>query len=151
MHQAVLCALLMLLQGAQQHACLNKGPTVLTWCRNELVPAYVKLLKDTEAEVRVAAAGKVSAISKMLPPDHVIASIVPCVKDLAADSSQHVRSALASVVMEVTTVTACPITLLFFMALFTAGQSTKIALHPIFRLMRQGLMQISNNLIHRQA
>ena len=70
-------------------------------CRNELVPAYVKLLRDTEAEVRVAAASKVSAICKMLPADRVIASIIPCVKDLAADSSQHVRSALASVVMEV--------------------------------------------------
>ena len=70
-------------------------------CRHELVPAYVKLLRDTEAEVRVAAAGKVSAISKMLTPEHVITSIVPCVKELAADSSQHVRSALASVVMEV--------------------------------------------------
>ena len=69
--------------------------------RSELLPAYVKLLRDTEAEVRVAAAGKVSAISKMLTSDRVIASIVPCVKDLAADSSQHVRSALASVVMEV--------------------------------------------------
>ena len=70
-------------------------------CRSELLPAYVKLLRDTEAEVRVAAAGKVSAISKMLAPDRVIGSIIPCVKDLAADSSQHVRSALASVVMEV--------------------------------------------------
>lgn len=70
-------------------------------CRNELVPAYVKLLRDTEAEVRVAAAGKVSAVCKMLTPDRVITSIVPCVKELAADSSQHVRSALASVVMEV--------------------------------------------------
>lgn len=70
-------------------------------CRNELVPAYVKLLRDTEAEVRVAAAGKVSVVCKMLTPDRVITSIVPCVKELAADSSQHVRSALASVVMEV--------------------------------------------------
>ena len=37
----------------------------------------------------------------MLTPDRVISSIVPCVKELAADSSQHVRAALASVVMEV--------------------------------------------------
>lgn len=37
----------------------------------------------------------------MLSADRVIAAVVPCVKDLAADSSQHVRSALASVVMEV--------------------------------------------------
>lgn len=70
-------------------------------CRNELVPAYVKLLRDTEAEVRVAAAGKVSAVCQMLTPDRVITSIVPCVKELAADSSQHVRAALASVVMEI--------------------------------------------------
>ena len=37
----------------------------------------------------------------MLTPDRVIASIVPCIKESAADASQHVRSALASVVMEV--------------------------------------------------
>ena len=83
-----------------------------------MVPAYVKLLKDTEAEVRVAAAAKVSAISKMLPPDHVIASIVPCVKDLAADSSQHVRSALASVVMEVAPVLGKSATIEYLLPVF---------------------------------
>ena len=31
----------------------------------------------------------------------VVSAILPCVKELAADSSQYVRSALASVVMEV--------------------------------------------------
>ncbi|RVX13984.1 Protein phosphatase PP2A regulatory subunit A [Vitis vinifera] len=45
--------------------------------RSDLVPAYVRLLRDNEAEVRIAAAGK----------------------ELSSDSSQHVRSALASVIM----------------------------------------------------
>ncbi|KAL6323237.1 hypothetical protein AAG906_029244 [Vitis piasezkii] len=45
--------------------------------RSDLVPAYVQLLCDNEAEVRIAAAGK----------------------ELSSDSSQHVRSALASVIM----------------------------------------------------
>ena len=87
-------------------------------CRSELLPAYVKLLRDTEAEVRVAAAGKVSAISKMLTSDRVIASIVPCVKDLAADSSQHVRSALASVVMEVAPVLGKSATIEYLLPVF---------------------------------
>jgi hypothetical protein len=30
--------------------------------RAELLPAYTKLLEDTEAEVRIAAAGKVSSL-----------------------------------------------------------------------------------------
>lgn len=60
----------------------------------------MKLLRDGEAEVRVAAAGKVSALCKLLKSDAVTSAVVPCVKDLAADTSQYVRSALAAVVME---------------------------------------------------
>ena len=40
-------------------------------CRVELVPAFVKLLRDVEAEVRVAAASKVSAFCKLLNHDQV--------------------------------------------------------------------------------
>lgn len=49
-------------------------------CRTELVPAFVKLLRDSEAEVRVAAAGKVAAFCKILPPEqvrHGFAALVP--------------------------------------------------------------------------
>ena len=69
--------------------------------REELVPAYVKLLRDVEAEVRIAAAGKVASFCKMLTPTQIVTQIIPCVKELSMDTSQFVRSALASVVMEV--------------------------------------------------
>ncbi len=39
--------------------------------RNEIVPPFLKLLRDSEAEVRVAAAGKVAAISNLLDADTV--------------------------------------------------------------------------------
>jgi serine/threonine-protein phosphatase 2A regulatory subunit A len=69
-------------------------------CRLELVPAFVRLLRDNEAEVRVAAAGKLSAFCKILAGEAVISALLPCVKELSTDSSQFVRTALASVVME---------------------------------------------------
>lgn len=37
----------------------------------ELVPSFLKLLRDGEAEVRVAAAGKVAAFCKLLGSDTV--------------------------------------------------------------------------------
>ena len=92
-------------------------------CRTELVPPFVKLLKDSEAEVRVAGAAKVAAFCKLLDNDEVrrlpashedlhfrgrilpslyqllhpqvVLAVLPGVKELAADSSQYVRSALA--------------------------------------------------------
>ncbi|KHM99135.1 Serine/threonine-protein phosphatase 2A 65 kDa regulatory subunit A beta isoform, partial [Glycine soja] len=67
--------------------------------RSELVPAYVRLLRDNEAEVRIAAAGKVTKFSRILNPDLAIQHILPCVKELSTDSSHHVCSALASVIM----------------------------------------------------
>jgi serine/threonine-protein phosphatase 2A regulatory subunit A len=90
------------------------------------VPAYVRLLRDNEAEVRIAASGKVTKFCRILSPQLAIQHILPCVKvgakklsdiillllffsgidsyqlhlqELSSDSSQHVRSALASVIM----------------------------------------------------
>lgn len=91
------------------------------------MPAYVRLLRDNEAEVRIAAAGKVTKFCRILSPQLAIQHILPCVKvrpgqllnhlysaavivnrlnscqlhmqELSSDSSQHVRSALASVIM----------------------------------------------------
>ena len=48
--------------------------------RTELVPAYVRLLRDNEAEVRIAAAGKVTKFCRILSPDLAIQHILPCVK-----------------------------------------------------------------------
>lgn len=81
--------------------------------REELIGQYVQLLKDNEAEVRTAAAGQIpggsiflrttfeeliirKGFSKLLDKEVILARIVPCVRDLSQDSSQHVRAALAN-------------------------------------------------------
>ncbi|KAG1659291.1 Serine/threonine-protein phosphatase 2A regulatory subunit A alpha isoform [Nymphon striatum] len=76
------------------------GPDIT---KNDLVPAFQSLLKDCEAEVRAAAAHKVKDFCQNLSSDVqesvIMTSILPCVKDLVCDSNQHVKSALASVIM----------------------------------------------------
>ncbi|GKB52329.1 serine/threonine-protein phosphatase 2A 65 kDa regulatory subunit A beta isoform-like protein [Tanacetum coccineum] len=67
--------------------------------RTDFVPAYVRLLRDNEAEVRIAAAGKVTKFSRILGLELAIQHILPCVKELSSYLSQHVRSALASVIL----------------------------------------------------
>jgi len=64
-----------------------------------ILPLFVKLLGDSEAEVRTAAAGKISGVSALLPVSQVITSILPCVSTLVNDESSQVRSALASDVL----------------------------------------------------
>lgn len=73
----------------------------LILCRSELIPAFVRLLRDSEAEVRGAAGGKVAQFCSLLGANEsCVVAVLPCVKELAADSNQFVRAALASVVME---------------------------------------------------
>ncbi|CDF34104.1 unnamed protein product [Chondrus crispus] len=66
--------------------------------KKDLLPAFVKLLTDSEPEVRTAAANKVTAVAQriieLLPSE-----IVPVVEEMVSDASQHVRSALASNIM----------------------------------------------------
>ena len=50
--------------------------------RTDLVPAYMRLLRDNEAEVRIAAAGKVTKFCQILNPELAIHHILPCVKVL---------------------------------------------------------------------
>lgn len=70
--------------------------------RSDLVPAFQVLLKDTEAEVRAAAADKVRDFCQNLDSYQesiIMTNILPYVKELVADPNQHVKSALASVIM----------------------------------------------------
>lgn len=46
------------------------------------MPAYVRLLRDNEAEVRIAAAGKVTKFAQILSPELATQHILPCVKVL---------------------------------------------------------------------
>lgn len=76
------------------------GPEIT---KTDLVPAFQSLLKDTEAEVRAAAANKVRDFCQNLDQFQqegiIMNSILPFVKELVADPNQHVKSALASVIM----------------------------------------------------
>jgi hypothetical protein len=52
---------------------------------------FVRLLKDTEAEVRTAASLRVTGVCNIIPKDMAIKQVLPCVKELVTDASQHVR------------------------------------------------------------
>ncbi len=60
-------------------------------------------MKDPEAEVRAAAASKLKDFCNSLPTDTreqiIMSQILPCVKEMVGDMNQHVKSALASVIM----------------------------------------------------
>lgn len=61
------------------------------------------MLKDAEAEVRAAAATKIKDFCANLDKNNrvqiIMTSILPYVKDLVSDPNQHVKSALAAVIM----------------------------------------------------
>lgn len=76
------------------------------------MPAFVKLLRDHEPEVRTAAALKATGVAERMGAaaggggvdggrgsQQVQELIMPCVTELCADGSQHVRAAVASVIM----------------------------------------------------
>ena len=78
----------------------------------DLVPAFVKLLKDTEAEVRTAVAGQIPGktqficlLARMLKStgfcalidrETLLNEIMTSIEDLVSDTSQHVRAALGT-------------------------------------------------------
>lgn len=76
------------------------GPEIT---KTDLVPAFQNLMKDCEAEVRAAASHKVKEFCENLSADCrenvIMSQILPCIKELVSDANQHVKSALASVIM----------------------------------------------------
>src|SRR5690606_28138610 len=71
--------------------------------KDELVPAFQSLLKDTEAEVRAVASVRIKDFASNLPKDIqeqvIMTYVLPCIKELVNDPNTHVKSALASVIM----------------------------------------------------
>ena len=61
------------------------------------------LPQDCEAEVRAAAAHKMKefclALDKSIQEEVIMTHLLPCVKELVTDANQHVKSAMASVIM----------------------------------------------------
>ena len=68
-----------------------------------MIGLYTNLLKDCEGEVRDVAAAKLQAFCNSLPEEGrkqgIIDEILPVVKPLTTDANQHVKIALALVVM----------------------------------------------------
>ncbi len=62
----------------------------------DLVPAFVKLLKDNEAEVRTAIAGQIPGFCALVERPTLLNDIMPSIEDLVSDTSQHVRAALGT-------------------------------------------------------
>lgn len=81
----------------------------------DMVPAFVKLLKDTEAEVRTAIAGQIPGMvlvfhltcstkalifclgfCGLVDRETLLNEIMTSVEDLVSDPSQHVRAALGT-------------------------------------------------------
>lgn len=62
----------------------------------DLVPAFVKLLKDNEAEVRTAVASQIPGFCALVERKTLLNEIMSSIEDLVSDSSQHVRAALGT-------------------------------------------------------
>lgn len=62
----------------------------------DLVPAFVKLLKDNEAEVRTAIAGQIPGFCALVDRSVLLSDIMSSIEDLVSDTSQHVRAALGT-------------------------------------------------------
>jgi len=78
---------------------VNLATAISQDMKHQLVQVFIKLLKDSEQEVRTAAAGNVSGVAKLVSVDEVIVHLLPCVGALVTDSSQIVRAALAKDIM----------------------------------------------------
>jgi serine/threonine-protein phosphatase 2A regulatory subunit A len=64
--------------------------------QRDLVPAFVKLLKDNEAEVRTAIAGQIPGFCNLVDRETLLKDIMSPVEDLVSDQNQHVRAALGT-------------------------------------------------------
>lgn len=74
----------------------------------DLLPQFVALLGDSESEVRASAAEKVLEFCLLLPEatrsQQVISGVLPLLKNMVSDESEHVRTALAGVIMGISSV-----------------------------------------------
>ena len=95
------------------------GPAV---ARSNLLPAFITLLGDGESEVRAAASSKVVDFCRDLPEagrvEAVLTGVLPQLQALVSDDAQHVREALAAVVMGLAEIVGKDHTINFLIPLF---------------------------------
>jgi serine/threonine-protein phosphatase 2A regulatory subunit A len=64
--------------------------------KEELLPIFIHLLKDQEAEVKTSAATQIPGFCSLIDKNTVLNEVMPAVADMVTDSSQHVRGSVAS-------------------------------------------------------
>lgn len=64
----------------------------------QLLQSFISLLKDVEPEVRTAATANLTRTAKVCTPEHC-QLLLPLLQELSQDQSEHVREALALVVL----------------------------------------------------
>ncbi|KAF6147134.1 hypothetical protein GIB67_036853 [Kingdonia uniflora] len=69
-----------------------------THLKSDIMSIFEDLTQDDQDSVRLLAVEGCAALGKLLEPQDCVAHILPVI-ELSSDSSQHVRSALASVIM----------------------------------------------------
>uniref|UniRef100_A0A4W2CFQ3 Uncharacterized protein n=1 Tax=Bos indicus x Bos taurus TaxID=30522 RepID=A0A4W2CFQ3_BOBOX len=119
------------------------GPEIT---KTDLVPAFQNLMKDCEAEVRAAASHKVKEFCENLSADCrenvIMTQILPCIKELVSDANQHVKSALASVIMGLSPILGKDSTIEHLLPLFLAQLKDEC---PEVRVI--GIRQLSQSLL----
>jgi serine/threonine-protein phosphatase 2A regulatory subunit A len=103
----------------------------------DLIHAYVSVLKDIEAEVKTAACAQLPGFCKLLTADVVISEILPCIRDLVTDTSQHVRGALAIHISGLSPIVGKPYTIEHLLPLFLQllkDEASEVRLNIISRL-----------------
>ena len=73
------------------------GPDVTT---SQLLPLYVRLLQDSEAEVRAASVKNAAAYCDLVGKDKFADEVIPALRNLSEDPAQNVRVGVAESVME---------------------------------------------------
>jgi serine/threonine-protein phosphatase 2A regulatory subunit A len=68
--------------------------------QTEMVQSFIRLATDPESEVRTSIACKVYDFCVLIKIEQVIKDVLPIIRDLVSDQSQHVRAALARVIMK---------------------------------------------------
>jgi HEAT repeat protein len=140
--------------------CAALGPQA---SREDLLPAFLNLLRDIEPEVRTAAALKVTELTKRivsLPtlPDGgdvdtglklAVRDILPIVRELVSDNSQHVRAALASNIMSLAPVVGVDVTVKHLVEVVLAllkDEFPEVRLNVISRLDKVSFIMSMDNL-----
>jgi len=87
-----------------------------------LLPAYTALLGDSEAEVRTAACRRLLVFCQTLPVDvraaAIIEALIAQIQERVVDTNEHVRSALAGVIMGLSAILGKGNTIQYLLPLF---------------------------------